>query len=67
MCSVSGEMVWYIDAECQKLAQHDCKKRHGNVARMISREFCGNHGLQGAKPWSQQTAEGVSENEDCKT
>ena len=35
MCNEKGETVWHIVSESKKLAQHEYKRRHDNVAKFV--------------------------------
>lgn len=59
-------VIWNTANECPKLAQHEQKRCHYNVARMIQWELCGNYDVQRAKTLYDQAPEGVAENENYK-
>ena len=56
----------HIISECEKLAQKEYKRRHGNVAKKIHWELCKKNALAHKDKWYEHNPEGVAENECVK-
>ena len=69
-CRVWGyadETVAHNVAECQKLAQKECKQvRHDNVAKVIHWKLCEKWGFEKSDQWYTHKPEKVLESEECK-
>ena len=67
MCGKGEESISHILAECEKLAQKQCRNwRHDRVVRMIHWELCRRYGFKCAEKWYDHIPEGVLENEKSK-
>ena len=58
----TGETVSRIVSYCSKLAQRECKRRHGNVARMVHWKLCEKFNLEKSEKWYLHSPQTVSEN-----
>ena len=66
MCGEKGESVNNLTSECSKLAQHEYKRRHDNVARYVHWQLCGKAEHERAEKWYKHTPEQVVKNEGFK-
>ena len=55
----------YIICEFKRLAQRECKRRHGTVAKVIHWKLCQKHILE-RKKWYKHCPEGVVEDDDVE-
>ena len=66
LCGKKGESVQHITSGCEKLAQKEYKKRHGNVAKKVHWDICKKNGLEHSEKWYEHAPEGAVENEEIK-
>ena len=66
LCGKTGESVQHITSACEKLAQKEYKRRHGNVAKKVHWGICINNGVQHSEKWYEHAPEGAVENEGIK-
>ena len=65
MCGERGETVQHIICECKKLAQRECKRRHGTVAKLVDWKLCEKHSLERKEKWYEHCL-GVVEDDNVK-
>ena len=61
-----GESVQHFVSGCERLAQKEYKRRHGNVAKKVYWDLCKKNGLEHKKKCYEYVPEGVVENEKVK-
>ena len=66
LCGKKGESVQYITSGCEKLAQKEYKRRHGNVAKKVHWDICKKNWLEHSEKWYEHAPEGAVENEEIK-
>ena len=66
MCGERGESIYNLISECGKLAQHQYKRRHDDVARYVHRQICQESGIESYDKWYEHKPECLMENKDCK-
>ena len=66
MCGERGESIYHLISECGKLAQHEYKRRHDDVARYVHWQLCQNVGIESCDKWYEHKPECVMENNDYK-
>ena len=65
MCGKRGETVQHI-YECKILAQHEYKRRHDTVAKLVNAKMCEEHNLERKKKWYEHCTEGAVEDDDVE-
>ena len=66
LCGKKGQSVQHITSACEKLAQKEYKRRHGNVAKKVHWDICKKNGLEHSEKWYEHAPEGAVENEEIK-
>ena len=66
ICDMKSETISHIVSECEKLAQKDYKRRHGNNARIVHWKLCRKYNLKRSEKWYEHASEGAVENEEVK-
>ena len=66
MCGEKAESGNQLTSECSKLAQHEYKRRHDNVARYVHWQLCRKAEHERTEKWYKHTLERVVENEGFK-
>ena len=66
MCGKKGESVQHIKSRCEKLAQKEYKRRHGNVVKKVHWDIYKKNGLEHSEKWCEHAPEGAVENEEIK-
>ena len=66
LCGERGESVQHLVSGCQKLAQKEYKRRHGNIAKKVHWDLCEKNGLEHTEKWYEHIPEGAVENEEVK-
>ena len=61
-----GKSVQHITSGCEKLAQKEYKRRHGNVAKKVHWDICKKNGLEHSEKSYEHALEGAVENEGIK-
>ena len=61
-----GKSVQHITSGCEKLAQKEYKRRHGNVAKKVHWDICKKNGLEHSEKSYEHAPEGAVENEGIK-
>ena len=64
MCDEKGETVQHIVSERKKLAQHEYKRLHDNVARFVGWKLCEKFHLDRSEKCFEYAPEGSVENEN---
>ena len=64
MCGEKGETAQHIICECKKLAQHEYKRRHDTVAKLVHWKLCEKHNLDRKERWYKHCPEEVVEDDD---
>ena len=62
MCGERGESIYHLISECRKLAQHEYKRRHDDVARYVRWQLCQNVAIESCDKWYEHKPECVMEN-----
>ena len=66
MCCERGQSVQYIMCECKILAQHEYKRRHDTVAKLVHWKLCKKHNLERKEKWYEHFPEEIVEDDDVK-
>ena len=66
MCGKRGESVQLITSGCEKSAQKEQKRRHGNVEKKVHLDICKKKRLEHNEKWYEHVSEGVVKNEEIK-
>ena len=66
MFEKKGESVQHISSGCEKSAQKEYKRRHGNVAKKIHWDICKKNRLEHSEKWYEHVPERVAENQEIK-
>ena len=66
LCGDKDERINHIISECCKLAQKECKTRHGWVGKVIHWELCKKFKFDFTNKWCMHHSESVQENETHK-
>ena len=66
MCGKRGESVQLITSGCEKSAQKEQKRRHGNVEKKGHLDICKKKRLEHNEKWCEHVPEGVVKNEEIK-
>ena len=61
-----GESVQHLKSGCNKLAQKEYKRRHGNAAKNVHLDLCKNNGLEHTEKLYEHVRERAVENEEVK-
>ena len=61
-----GESVPHLVSGCEKLAQKEYEKRHGNVAKKFHWDLCKKNGEKHTEKWYEHVSEEAVENEEVK-
>ena len=56
----------HITSGCEKLAQKECKRRHGNIAKKVHWDICKKNRLEHSEKSYEHAPEGAVENEEIK-
>ena len=65
-CGKKCECRQHLVCGCEKLAQKEYKRRHGNVTKKVHWDFCKKNGLEHTEKWYKHVPVGVVENEEVK-
>ena len=65
MCNEKGETVQLIVSEHKKLAQHEYKRQHDNVAKFVHWKLCEKLHLVWRDKWYEHAPEGSVENDNA--
>ena len=66
MCGERGQSVQYKMCECKILAQHEYKRRHDTVAKLVQWKLCKKHNLERKEKWYEHFPEEIVEDDDVK-
>ena len=66
MCRKVDESIDHIVSGCSKLAQKECKRRHGNLGKIVHWKLARKCYFEGGDKWYEHKPESVLENEDYK-
>ena len=66
LCGKKCESVQHLVSGCEKLAQKEYKRRHGNVAKKVHWDLCKKNRLEHPEKWYERVPEGAVENEEVK-
>ena len=58
--------MYHLISECGKLAQHEYKRRHDDVARYIHWQLCQDMRIESCDKWYEHKPEFAMENRDYK-
>ena len=61
-----GESVQHFVSGCEKLAQKEYKRQHGNAGKKVHWDLCKKNALEHTEKWYEHVPEGAVENEDVK-
>ena len=66
LCEKKGESVQHLVSECEKLAQKEYKRQHGNLVKKVHWDLFKKNGLEHTEKWYEHVPEGAVENEEVK-